>query len=275
VQNSLLNFQFARAITVARDFFWDVLCDWYLELAKPRMNNNRQAAEARQVLAFVLDQSLRMLHPFVPYITEGLWKYLNEIAPQRGLPGVAGVGEDGKLDCGDALIAAKYPPVAGYPALIAAEVDAVFADLQTATRAVREIRQSRNVPPKQPLDVAIKVPAERVASLQHEAHVIQKLANVGELTIGAEVAKPNNAATLMIGDMQIFVANVIDDAAERARLEKELANFDKQIAGIEGKLGNEKFVSGAPADVVEKEKVRLADLRAKRETVVQAMAELG
>ncbi len=334
VQDALRHYQFSRAITAARDFFWDVLCDWYVELVKPRLSVKSErgtqsepgsvnpvrsegslstsqrtgvtdagseregagsektgagseregagsertdtgsqtldnSAAARQVLAFVLDQSLRLLHPFVPYITEGLWKYLNEIAPQRGLPGVV------ELEPAEALIIAKYPPVEGYPQLVAPEVDAVFADLQTATRAIREIRQSRNVPPKQPVDVAIKVPADRVASLQHEAHVIQKLANVGSLTVGADVPKPPNAATLVIGDMQILVANVIDAAAERARLEKEIANFEKQIAGIESKLGSEAFTSRAPADVVARERERLADLKAKRETVVQAMADLG
>jgi valyl-tRNA synthetase len=221
------------------------------------------------VLALVLDQSLRLLHPFVPFITEGLWKYLNQIAPKRGLPGIM------ELDADKSLIVSKYPPVEGYPALLNEQVDAIFLDLQTATRAVRDIRQSRGIPPKEKVDVAIKVPTGRVASLQQEAHVIQKLANVGALTVGADVEKPPNAATLVIGDLQIFVANVIDAAAERKRLEKELANFDKQIAGIEGKLGNAEFTARAPADVVEREKARLAELKAKRETVVQAMAELG
>ena len=111
VQNALLSFQFSRAIALARDFFWDVLCDWYVELVKPRMGNaagnpssvapaSRRCDEARQVLAFVLDQSLRLLHPFVPYITEGLWKYLNQIAPKRGLPGVpAKMGRPSQAPC--------------------------------------------------------------------------------------------------------------------------------------------------------------------------------
>ena len=155
------------------------------------------------------------------------------------------------------------------------EAEAVFGDLQTATRAVRDIRQTQNVPPGQSVDVVIKVPADRVASLQHEVHVIRKLGRVGELRIGAEVDRPENAATLVIGDMQIFVANVIDPAAERKRLEKDLANLDKQIKGIEGKLGNENFVSRAPAEVVRRERDRLAELQGKRETVVAHMGELG
>ncbi len=269
VQDALAKFQFSRAATAARDFFWDSLCDWYLELVKPRVREDRRAAEARQVLAFALDESLRLLHPFMPFITERLWRQLNEIAPQRGLPGVA------ELDAPEALTIASYPPAAGWTALSAPDVDAVFDDLQTATRAVRDIRQTQNVPPKQKVDVVIKVPADRVASLRHEAHVIRQLARVGELTIGAEVDRPPNAATLVIGDMQIFVANVIDPVAERQRLEKELASLDKQIAVINGKLGNDSFVSRAPAEVVQRERNRLAHLHAKRETVVNIMSELG
>ena len=268
VQDALGKFQFARAATTARDFFWDVLCDWYLELVKSRVRDDRRAAEARQVLAFALDQSLRLMHPIIPFITERLWKQLNEMAPERGLPGVV------ELDTPEAMAVASYPPVEGWKKLDAPEVDAVFADLQTATRAVRDIRQTQNVPPKQKVDVAIKVPADRVASLEHEAHVIKQLARVGELTIGPEVGRSANAATLVIGDMQIYVANVIDPDAERERLEKELANFDKQIKGITGKLGNENFVSRAPAEVVQRERERLADLRSKRETVVKTMNEL-
>jgi valyl-tRNA synthetase len=269
VQDALLKFQFSRAINTARDFFWDSLCDWYLELVKSRVKEHRQAAEAQQVLAFVLDQSLRLLHPFIPFITERIWAILNELVPQRGLPGVA------EIDTDKPLIAAGYPPVEGWTALDDAEVDAMFDDLQTATRAVRDIRSKQNVPPRDSVDVTLKVPADRVASLKHEAHVIKQLANVGDLTIDPEATAPKNAATLVVGDMQIYVADVIDAEAERARLEKELANLDKQINGINGKLSNENFTARAPAEVVQRERDRLADLQTKRETVTQHIAELG
>lgn len=263
VQDALEKFQFSRASILARDFFWDCLCDWYLELVKPRVRDNRRADEARQVLAFALDQSLRLLHPFIPFITERLWRQLNEIVPKRGLPGVA------ELDAPELLATASYPPAGGWAALTAPDADAVFEDLRNATRAIREIRQNQNVALKDTVDVTISVPSQqRVESLRHEAQVIKQMAKVGELTIGADAERPPNAATLVIGDMQIFVANVIDPAAERKRLEKDLAGLDKQIAGIEGKLNNAGFVDRAPADVVQRERDRLAELRAKRETVL-------
>lgn len=268
VQDGLAKFQFSRALTCARDFFWDALCDWYLELVKSRVREDRQAAEARQVLAFALDQSLRLLHPFVPFITERLWRQLHELAPQRGLPGLI------ELDAGRPLIISRYPSAEGWPALDNPQVEAVFADLQTATRAVRDIRQTQNVPPRQAVDVTIRVPAGRVESLTREAHVIRHLANVGGLTIAEDAPKPAGAATLVIGDMQIFVAGVIDPAAERTRLQKDLQNLEKQITGLAGKLSNESFVGRAPADVVQRERERLADLRARCNTVLQTIAEL-
>ena len=217
----------------------------------------------------MLDQSLRLLHPFIPFITERLWAILNELVPQRGLPGLA------EIDTDKPLILASYPAVVGWTTLDDAEVDAVFDDLRTATRAVRDIRSKQNVAPKDSVDVTLKVPADRVASMKNEAHVIQQLANVGKLTIDPDAKAPKNAATLVVGDMQIYVADVIDAEAERARLEKELANFNKQINGIEGKLSNENFTARAPAEVVQRERERLADLQAKREMVTQHIAELG
>jgi len=269
VQEALAGFQFSRAINTARDFFWDALCDWYLELVKPRVREGRQAAEARQVLAFALDQSLRLLHPFIPFLTERLWHQLNEVAPRRGLPGIA------EPDTDRALVVSSYPPAAGWPGLSDARAEAIFDDLRRATRGIREIRQARRVPPKDRVDVTIKVPADRVESMRHEAHVIRHLAGVGALTVDADPPKPKNAATLVVGDMQIYVADVIDPAAERTRLEKELAALDKQIAAVTGKLSNENFTTRAPAEVVQRERDRLAELKAKRETVAQAVAELG
>ncbi len=269
VQEALERFQFSRAAATARDFFWDSLCDWYLELVKLRVREHRQVAEARRVLAFALDQSLRLLHPFIPYITERLWAQLNAIAPERDLPGIV------ELDTGKPLVTSSYPPAQGWPELDSIEADAVFMDLQTATRAVRDIRQTQNVAPRQPVDVTIRVPDERVASLQREAHVIKELANVGQLVIDPQATASRNAATLVIGDMQIFVLNVIDPVAERARLEKELVNLDRQIAGIQAKLGNEGFVSRAPADVVQQQRDKLSELQGRRDTVARSLADLG
>ncbi|MEP0844266.1 MAG: valine--tRNA ligase [Phycisphaerae bacterium] len=282
VQDALARFAFSRAAGLARDFFWDSLCDWYLELVKSRVREHRQADQARAVLAFALDQALRLLHPFVPFITERLWSQLNAIAPRRGLPGLAELdtdsppdnrGHDKAAPCRP-LVIARFPPIEGWPKLNDPAAERVFEDLQTATRAIREVRSSRGVPPRQAVNVVVKVPAERVESLRQEAHVIRRLANVGELTIDPRAERRPNAATLAVGDMQIFVLDVIDSAAERKRLEAELANLDGQIAALGGKLANEAFVARAPAQVVATEREKLAAVQSRREVVVRALAEL-
>jgi len=254
----LNGYHYSRAVECLRDFFWDSLCDWYLELIKSRIRQGEQDAEARQVLAFCLDQTLRMLHPFVPFITERLWHQLNELVPERGLPGLA------ELNVTEALTIAPFPPAEGYPALRDEAVEAVFADLQQATRGVRDVRSARNVAPRRLVDVVIKVSADRADSLQHQAHIIRKLAGVGRLTIDPQAVRPRNAATIVAGDLQIFVADVIDDEAERRRLGRELAELDKQIAAKERKLANEQFVARAPQEVVARERERLEEFRARR-----------
>ncbi len=268
VQDAMLKFQFSRAVQAARDFFWDALCDWYVELVKSRIAEQREPDAARQVLAFAVDQALRLLHPFIPFITERLFADLNRAAPRRGLPGRA------EPDAAAALCCAAYPPLEGWPALNDPAAEAVFADLQTATRAVRDIRQTRNVPPRQAVRVTVRVPRERVASLCQEAHVIRRLAGVGELAVDPDAPRPPNAATLVVGDMQIFVADVIDPQAERQRLTRELEGLEGQIAGLGRKLANESFVQRAPSDVVQQERNRLQELQARRQTVLQTIEEL-
>jgi valyl-tRNA synthetase len=268
VQEALSRYQFSRAVNLAREFFWDALCDWYLELVKARLAGGDRSAEARQVLAFVLDQALRLLHPCVPFITERLWRTLGEIAPERGLPGIA------EADTRGSLSVASYPPTEGWPTLDDPELEAVFDDLRNATRAVRDIRARQGVPPKEKVDVIVKVPAARVRSMEHESRILLDQARIGELRIDPEAERPKNSATTVVGDMQIFVLGVIDAEAERARLEKELAGIEKQIASVAAKLGNENFVSRAKPEIVERERNRLSDLRAKRNAVAKAMEAL-
>jgi valyl-tRNA synthetase len=268
IQDALSKYQFSRGMQLAREFFWDSLCDWYLELVKSRIANDDRPGEAKQVLAFVLDQSLRLLHPFVPFITERIWRQLEEEVPRRGLPGVA------EPDAGRPLFLSGFPPREGWSALVDPEVDAVFADLQAATRAVRDVRAQQNVPPGERVDVIVKVPAGRVESMRREGHIIRERARVGDLRIDPEAERPKSSAMIVVGDMQIFVLGVIDVEAERARLDKEKGGLEKQIAGIRSKLQNENFVSRAPAEVVGRERERLVELEERMSTIEDTIASL-
>jgi len=269
IQSALARYQFSRAMNGAREFFWDYLCDWYLELVKTRVTTDHRAAEARQVLAFVLDQALRLLHPFLPFITERLWRQLDDLVPERGLPGVA------DLDTGRPLVVSGFPPEGGRDALVDREVEEVFDDLMDATRAIREIRASRNVPPREPVDVVVKVPRERTARMEREGRIIRNCARVGTLTIDPDAERPRNAAMLVVGEMQIYVLDVIDVEAERRRLEKERGELMKGVVGIEKKLGNDQFVGRAPDAVVERERRRLEEFKERLETIEETLSGLG
>jgi len=329
----LRTYQFAQCIKDLREFFWDALCDWYVELTKARLtgaqNEPRASARAasnqpatpgkptteeprasaradssqaatpdrpdhpdaqpptggaarsgeelsgarrgedprevnfaargvtRQILAFVYDQTLRLLHPFMPFITERLWRQLNEIAPRRGLPGVA------EPPGNDLLITAAFPPAEGWSALDDEGILEIFEELQAATRGVRDLRSRCNVPPRQPVDVTLNAPAGHVEALRGDAHVLQRLANVGTLTVTSGATRPKNAGTLVVGHVQIFVHDISDDTAEAQRLRQEIAATQKQIAASQARLGNEKFVANARPEVVQDARDRLADLEAK------------
>jgi valyl-tRNA synthetase len=268
LNRSLADFQFSKAMSLARDFFWNCLCDWYLELVKTRIAEGRQPAEAKQVLAACLDQTLRLLHPMLPFITEHLWRRLNEIVPRRGLPGY--------LDCPscDALVLAAYPPEHGWPALIDEPLGETFEHLQEITRGVRDVRMRRNIPPRQTVNVLVKPAPGDVESLRQAAYVIHKLAGIGELAIDDRAVRPPDSCSVVAGTVQVFVLDCVDDARERERLGREIAEVERLIASKETKLSNENFVRRAPAEVVQQERDRLADLQVRRGRLRETLAQI-
>ncbi len=265
VNTGLSRYQFSASIKELRDFFWDALCDWYIELTKARMRDGKDGAAAKQTLAFCLDQILRLLHPFTPYITERLWGQLNSVAPKRGLPGLA------EPAMSDLLITAEFPPQHGWELLNDQAVVDTFETLQTVTRAVRDVRQRNNVPPKNAVTATINAPADQLAALREQATVVQRLANIGELNMASNATRPANSGTVVVGAVQIFVHDITDDAVERQRLENEFADVRKQIAGKEKKLANEGFVRNAKPEVVEAERERLAGLNERSQTLQQSL----
>ncbi len=295
----LSRFHFSSAVKVARDFFWDGLCDWYIELTKRRVQGagfrvqdsealgneseignrkseinpqfatrNPQSAAAKQILAFCLDQVLRMLHPIVPFITERLWRELNALVPQRGLPGVA------EPAASDLLILAEFPPAEGWPKLDDPRILSVFEDLQAATRGIRDLRSRCTVAPRERVTVTIKPPADRVDALRQQTHVLEHLAGVGRLTIDPAATRPPNAGSLHAGGLHIIVHDISDDDRERKRLTTELAETEKQIAAKQSKLANEKFVANADPQVVQDERDRLTDLETRLTSLRESLAEL-
>ncbi len=267
----LATYQFSASVKELRDFFWDSLCDWYLELTKPRFaaTDRPDSRTAKQVLAFALDQTLRLWHPTIPFITERLWGQLNTVAPRRGLPPLV------ELKTDSALIAAEFPPVEGYPVLEDEKILSVFGGLQDATRGVRELRSHCNVPPNDRVMVTVVVPAEQLRSFQEHSHIVRHMAGIGELHVVPQGKRPPNGGSVTIKGLRIYVHNITDDAAERVRAGKTLEGVDKQIAAKEAKLGNAQFVANAKPEVVAAERGRLDELLAQRSSLHEHLAELG
>jgi len=270
VTRGLESYNPSIALGAARDFLWNELCDWYLELIKPRLaDTDAPAGVARQVLAYCLGQTLRLLQPFVPFVTEHLYQQLNELVPQRGLPGlVAATGESPKM-----LLVASWPKPAGN--LDDPDLLKTFSDLQAATTGVRDLRATHHLPPGQKVDVSLRPAPGREADLKSQAHVILRLANVEKLAIDAGIRRPAGAASKMVGEVQIFLHGAVDDAEEKQRLQEEIKRVEKEIGICEKKLSNEKFTARAPAEVVQEQRDRLLKYQKQKEAIQKALAEIG
>jgi valyl-tRNA synthetase len=194
---------------------------------------------------------------------------LNTLAPERGLPGLA------EPAASELLILAEFPPAAGWPRLDDAGILEIFEDLQAATRGVRDLRSKCGVPPKDRVKVTLSAPADHVEALRGDAHIIERLAGVGELEVTTNATRPKNAATALVGHVQIMVHDISDDAAEAARLKKQIAETEKQIAASTARLSNKKFADNAPPEVVQDARDRLAELQAKVASLAAALKMLN
>ncbi len=266
VTAQLEGFKFSEPITTLYRFFWNDFCDWYLEWAKPRMNNPADKPIAQNVLAFVLDQILRLLHPFIPFITEGIYQALNQIAPGRTLKGIA------DLQNPESIMVAPWPRLSAD--LIDPDVERRIEMIQNATRAIREIRSKYAITPAAKLDVSVNAPGEAGEILTENRELVCSLAGINTMNVGTNIAKPKTAAAAVVEGTQVFVHDVIDPEAERKRLMKQKEFIENGIRPLEAKLGNENFVSRAKPEVVEQSRRKLEELTGQLNHVNQLLAEL-
>ncbi len=259
----------AAAIGALREFFWADLCDWYLEWTKPRMRDDAARATAQQVLAAVLDQTLRLMHPFVPFLTEALWQRIGEVAPTRGI--------DAPLPASELLVTAAWPDprIGSHTASDDAGLLASIAFVQEVVAGTRDVRARYTVPPSRKLPIAIRASGASAKALAAAEHLIRTLAGAETVTIAADVAKAADAATALVRDVEIFVGGVVDPAKEIERLRKQREQLAGRARGIEAKLGNEGFVAKAPPDVVATQRANLAELQNQLQGVETALRELG
>ena len=249
-------FRFAEATKKLRDFTWNDVCDWYVEFLKGRLRDPEARPIAQRVLAGVLDGLCRLLHPIVPFLTESIWQAMGQVAPTRGL--------HEPVPAAESVCIAPWPSYPeGWRDL---EAEGVIAQWQEKITAIRTLKAERKVPDKAKIHPIILAEGPVAAILMSGESFLKSLTNAETLTITAQADRPKECAVVVLGDAEILLPleGLVDKEAERARHRKSLTDIEKQIAAIRSKLGNEGFTGRAPAEVVEQQKVKLAELIAQK-----------
>jgi valyl-tRNA synthetase len=266
ITEALNEYKYSEPLSRLYRFFWNDFCDWYLEWIKPRMKNDSQKPNAQNVLAFVLDQILRLLHPFVPFITEGIFQKLNEVAPIRQLRGVT------EAKNSEALVIAEWPK--SLDSLRDGDAENQIAIVQSPIRTIRDIKSKYNIAPTTTPTTSANASVQVASVLNDNSHLIRQMAGVKVFMAGADIEKPKNAATAIVNDIQIYVHDCVDPQAERHRLEKQKQKLQRAKKAQEAKLANENFLQKAKPQVVAQAKDRLSQLSKELETVEKHLAEL-
>ena len=250
VTENLEKFELGMAVSKLYDFIWDDFCDWYIELAKIRMNgaDEESADSARRVLVWTMSNTLKLLHPFMPYITEEIWQTL----PHDG----------------EALIVAKWPE---YDEALSFPQEAKnLENVMALIRAIRTRRNEMNVPPSKKAHIYIDT--AHPAPYEEASEFIARLAYGSKVEIGTGF-DVQGAVTAVTDDAKALLPmdDLVDKAAETARLNKELANAQKQFDTVKAKLANEKFTSKAPQNVIDGVKANGEKLEAKIKLILETL----
>ena len=250
-------FEFGEAGRLLYRFIWDDFCDWYIEMSKETLAGDDEAAKltTRSILVYVLDNTLRLLHPIMPFVTEEIWQSVPHV--------------------GESLVVATYPTV--HPEQMDEKSAEEMEFLMDFIRSVRTVRNEMNTPLSKPINIIAKVSdAAHYAILKENESYIARFSNPEEFVYGEDVEAPSDAVTSVITGAEIYLplAGLINIEDEIARLEKEAEKLQQEVDRVEKKLSNEKFVAKAPAAVVEAERAKGADYQAQREAVLERIATL-
>jgi valyl-tRNA synthetase len=237
--NAMNSFEINNATKIIYSFVWNDFCDWYVEMIKNRLYGDDEeikSAVLTRALS-IFENMLKMVHPFMPFVTEEIYQLIQE----RG--------------DGESISTSEFPKVK--KELINPQADKDMEVVENIVTAIRNIRGEMNIPPSKKINVLLKTSEVSERQIDY----IKKLARVEDLKAGENITKPKASASSVVKSSEIYVPleGVIDLDIERQRLQKEITRLEGSLSGIEKKLSNEKFVSGAPADVVEKERTKQRD----------------
>jgi len=265
VTNALAEFRYADAARELYGFAWDDFCSFYVEMTKARFAVPEQLAVAQRVLAHALDTLLRLLHPMIPLLTEEVWQLLGSVANERGLAPSATTES--------VCIAAWPEPDESH---IAPQIEKQFAQFQAVMSAVRNIRTENNIPPKESVSFSVRCDAKTQTLLAPMLPYFTSMARATSTAMGPDASAPERSASKAIEGMEVHldISDFFDADAEKKRLTGERDNLAKFVKTIQGKLGNENFVSRAPAEVVAAERAKLAEVEEQLSAVETALAKL-
>ncbi|HEY0900321.1 MAG TPA: class I tRNA ligase family protein, partial [Sphingobacteriaceae bacterium] len=251
IEENFKQYRLSEALMDIYKLVWDDFCSWYLEMIKPAYQSPIDRATFEATKGFFTD-ILKLLHPFMPFLTEELWH--DEL-----------FGDRGEMDC---CIVAPYPTATDIDAPLLKDI----AVIQSVISEIRNIRNSKQISPKEALPLAIK--ANSSIAYNQYLSIIAKLANTSEITFVTE--KPNGASAFLAGTDEFFVAltQSIDADAERERLTKEIEYLQGFLKSVDAKLSNERFVQNAKADIVDNERRKKADAEAKIAILQESLSAL-
>ncbi len=259
VDETLTGYRYNESAMALYQFTWSEFCDWYLELSKQDLYNGtpERKQTARYVLWYTLENLLRLLHPFMPFITEEIW---------QALPGTHATAT---------IMQAAYPAACeqcSFPGE-AADMERVMAVIG----GIRNIRGEMDVPPSKQIAVILSCGSEQSLRLmKHNEGSLISMARVSDLAIGCGIEQPDDASIQVAGDIQIYVPlkGLVDVAAEEERLLKEIGKIEKEIEMFSKKLESPAFVDRAPAEIVAKERQKLAEVNAKKQVLEESLDKI-